>query len=160
MALSLKSKITSAAFFILTISLVNCSEPSKESTEKNEAVKDSVSCEKPPLNPNGDSELSLLMRDMVKNSEDLRKQVQNGKLDGTFPEKFFKIYTAKPTDSDTKKESFKAYADNYLSSLRKLYDSPKEELNTNYNSLINACASCHSEHCPGPLRKIHKLILN
>ncbi len=160
MDLSLKSKITSAAFFILTISLVNCSEPSKESTEKNEAVKDSVSCEKPPLNPNGDSELALLMREMMKNSESLRTMVQEGKLPDELPAEFLKIHTAKPTDSDTKKASFNAFADNYLSRLEKLYSSPKEQLNENYNSLIEACASCHSEHCPGPLKAINKLKLN
>jgi hypothetical protein len=157
MALSLKNKVSIVSIFTAIILLSNCGQNKEE--EKSESTSDTASCAIPSINPNGDSELSLLMRDMVKNSETLRIQVQNGKLEGTFPEAFFKIYTAKPTDSDTKKESFKVYADNYLSSLKKLYDSPKEELNENYNSLINACASCHSEHCPGPMRKINKLKL-
>lgn len=122
------------------------------------AKKDSIttSCNK-PLNPNGDSELALLMRDMMHSSENMKEMVKQGKLPDKFPEEFMKIHTAKPTDSDTKKASFDGYASNYIYNLQTLYNSPKAELTQNYNAVINACVSCHTEHCPGPLKAINKL---
>ncbi|MCW3083157.1 MAG: hypothetical protein JWP12_523 [Bacteroidetes bacterium] len=111
------------------------------------------------MNPNGDSELALLMRDMMHSSENMKAMIREGKLPDTFPEAFMKIHTAKPTDSDTKKASFDAFADNYLNNLHALYNSPKDkhELTQNYNAVVNACVSCHTEHCPGPLKAINKL---
>lgn len=111
------------------------------------------------MNPNGDSELALLMRDMMHSSENMKAMIKEGKLPDTFPEAFMKIHTAKPTDSDTKKASFDAFADNYLNNLHTLYNSPKDkhELTQNYNAVVNACVSCHTEHCPGPLKAINKL---
>ena len=77
----------------------------------------------------------------------------------TFPEEFLKIHTAKPTDSETKKASFEGFASNYVMSLKGLYSSSKEDLNKNYNAVVEACVSCHQEHCPGPLKAINKLKL-
>jgi len=156
MVLSLKNKfliILSLLSFVVL--LVQCSDGNKQSEEKAKA--DSLaSCVK-PMNPNGDSELSLLMREMVNSAESLKEMVQKGDLPKEFPEAFLKIHTAKPTDSETKKASFEGYANNYISNLHLLYSSPKEELEQNYNAVITACVSCHSEHCPGPLKKINSL---
>ena len=60
-------------------------------------------------------------------------------------------------DSETKKASFDGFASNYIDNLQILYHSPKEDLTRNYNAVITACANCHSEHCPGPLKAINQL---
>lgn len=156
MALFLKNKfvvITVLMFFVLV--LVQCSNSEKQSSEKIKT--DSASCTKKPLNPNGDSELALLMREMKSSSESLKEKIKQGGLPEKFPEEFFKIHTAKPTDSETKKASFDGFADSYLNNLQTLFHSPKEDLTKNYNAVITACANCHSEHCPGPLKAINKL---
>lgn len=156
MVLLLKNKIAiiSSLLFIVLL-LVQCSNNNNKVEEKAKA--DSLaSCIK-PLNPNGDSELSILMREMVHSAESLKEMVKKGELPETFPEAFLKIHTAKPTDSETKKASFEGFANNYISNLHLLYNSPKEELTQNYNAVITACISCHGEHCPGPLGKINKL---
>src|SRR4051812_5644352 len=106
MALSLRNKFS--IFFLLfafVLLMADCSGDQKK--EKTEAVqKDSLAnCQK-PLNPNGDSELALLMRDMMSSAGNLREMVKQGNLPKEFPEAFLKIHTAKPTDSDTKKASF------------------------------------------------------
>ena len=156
MALFLKNKfvvITILVFFVLI--LVQCSNGEKQSREKIKT--DSASCTKKPLNPNGDSELALLMREMKSSSESLREKIKQGNLPEKFPKEFLKIHTAKPTDSETKKASFDGFADSYLNNLQTLFHSPKEDLTKNYNAVITACANCHSEHCPGPLKAINKL---
>jgi cytochrome c556 len=156
MVLSLKNKFTAVSFLLSAVLfLANCSDGSQKEAEKAKA--DSLaSCNK-PINPNGDSELAVLMREMMGSASNLREMIKQGNLPDKFPEAFLKIHTAQPTDSDTKKESFDAFASNYISNLQALYSSPKEDLTKNYNAVINACASCHSQHCPGPLKAINKL---
>lgn len=159
MVLSLKNKflvIVSLLFFVLL--LAKCSGKNEKTTAE-ETKNDSTSCSAKPLNPNGDSELALLMRKMLHSSENLKEMIKQGNLPKEFPEEFLKIHTAKPTDSETKKRSFEGFANNYLSNLEMLYNSPKDELTQNYNAVITACVSCHSEHCPGPLKAINKLKL-
>lgn len=156
MVLLLKNKFA-VVFALLTfcLFLVNCSGENKIPEEQSKA--DSLaSCNK-PLNPNGDSELALLMREMMGSASNLKEMIKKGNLPEKFPEEFLKIHTAQPTDSDTKKESFNDFASNYISNLQALYNSPKEDLTKNYNAVITACASCHSQHCPGPLKAINKL---
>jgi cytochrome c556 len=153
----LKNK-KSVLFFLslFVLFLVNCSGEA-EKKEKEKAKADSIaSCTK-PVNPNGDSELAVLMREMMNSASSMREMIKQGSVPQKFPEEFLKIHTARPTDSDTKKESFEGFANNYISNLQALYNSPKEDLPKNYNAVVNACASCHSEHCPGPLKAINKL---
>ncbi|MBL7883682.1 MAG: hypothetical protein JNL69_06410 [Bacteroidia bacterium] len=158
MVLSLKNKITVFSFLIVFILLLaNCSGNSdKVQSEQSDKKED---CSK-PLNPNGDSELALLMRKMMHTSESLKEMIKQGNLPKEFPEEFLKIHTAQPTDSETKKESFDAFASNYISNMKLLFESPKDELTKNYNAVITSCVSCHSEHCPGPLKAINKLKIN
>jgi cytochrome c556 len=155
--LSLRNKFSVISFLLLvSFVLANCSDNSKQK-EAEKAKKDSIaSCAK-PVNPNGDSELSLLMREMMSSASNLKEMVKQGNVPKEFPEAFLKIHTAQPTDSDTKKASFDDFANNYISNLQTLYNSPKEDLTKNYNAVVNACASCHSQHCPGPLKAINKL---
>lgn len=153
MALSLKNKFSIIILFVFfSFFLFDC-------TEKKEgkiSFQDTTNCAK-PLNPNGDSELALLMREMMKSSESLKDAINKGNLPKEFPEAFLKIHSAKPTDSETKKESFNVFADNYIDNLKILYGSNKSNIIQNYNAVVSACISCHTEHCPGPIKAIVKL---
>jgi hypothetical protein len=156
--LSLKNKLSVLSLlFIFVLLLANCSGDQNNEKNNEASQKDSIADCAKPLNPNGDSELALLMREMMSSASNMREMVKQGNLPKEFPEAFLKIHTAKPTDSDTKKASFEGFADNYISHLHALYNSPKEDLTKNYNAVVNACASCHSQHCPGPLKAINKL---
>jgi cytochrome c556 len=158
MALSLKNKFFVVSSLLLFIfSFVQCSTSTENKTAEKVKNDSSASCTSKSVNPNGSSELSLLMRKMLHTSESLKEMIKEGNLPKEFPEEFLKIHTAKPTDSETKKASFDGYAENYLSNLHTLYNSPKTELTSNYNAVINSCVSCHTEHCPGPLKAINKL---
>lgn len=157
MVLLLKNKIlVILSLLVVVFFLENCSD-NKQKLAEEKIKADSISSCTKPVNPNGDSELALLMRDMMSSASNLREMIKQGNVPKSFPEAFLKIHTAKPTDSDTKKASFDNFANNYISNLQTLYTSPKEDLAKNYNAVVNACASCHSEHCPGPLKAINKL---
>ena len=160
MGLLLKNKffviITLLCFVVL---LSRCNNSDKKPINETPST-DTATCSSKKVNPNGDSELALLMRKMLQSSASLKEMIKEGKLPDKFPEEFLKIHTAKPTDSETKKASFDGFATNYLENLNTLYHSPKEELTKNYNAVINSCVSCHSEHCPGPIKAIKKLTIS
>ena len=155
MVSSLKSKLIVLSTLFLLVLYTNCTEDT--SAKKSQAIDSTACSETPQLNPNGDSELAILMRKMMLRSESLKEMVKKGTLPKEFPEEFIKIHTAQPTDSETKKASFDGFATNYLSNMKILFASPIEERIKNYNAVINACVTCHSEHCPGPLKVINKL---
>lgn len=159
MALSLKNKFVLGAFSVLAIFLFNCGGNYDKKQEEIAEKKDTANCVKPPVNPNGDSELALLMRAMRDTAASFKEMILAGKVPDRFPEVFLKIHTAKPTDSETKKTSFDGFADGYLSALKNLSKSNAGNAKDNYNSLVQACVNCHSEHCPGPLSAIRKLKL-
>lgn len=110
------------------------------------------------VNPNGSSELSLMMREMYTHTAAARKALDENKV-APYPESFLNIKTAKPTDEETKKEYYNTFADLYLQSLENYKNSDKKNLQRNYTALINTCLGCHSSHCPGPVPKIKKLQL-
>jgi cytochrome c556 len=110
------------------------------------------------MNPNGSSELSLLMRKMEKQLVDARPEVLNDKYRGTYPAEFDKLKTAAPTDAETKTEYYNVFADLYTSSVKSLYASKKYQVQA-YNNVVNACLACHSQHCPGPVGRIRKLMI-
>jgi cytochrome c556 len=155
MVLLLKNKFS--IIFCLLLSVFLLAECSGENKKSGQTRTDSIAACSKPLNPNGDSELSVLMREMMNSAGNMKEMIKQGNLPDKFPEEFVKIHTAQPTDADTKKESFEGFASNYISNLRALYSSPKGDLTKNYNAVINSCASCHSQHCPGPLKAINKL---
>ena len=155
---SLKNKFSLLLLFGVSVFfLAQCAQEKDENKKAAEVKTDTTSCTKKPVNPTGDSELALLMRDMLHSSESLKEMVKQGKLPEKFPEVFLKIHTAKPTDSATKHDSFDAFATNYIDNLQLLYKSPSKDLSKNYNAVINSCLSCHEEHCPGPIKTINKL---
>lgn len=109
-------------------------------------------------NPNGSSELSLLMRKMYDHTVEAKKALEQKKV-APSPRSLTTLKTAAPTDSETKNQYYDTFADIYLQSLDAYNHSGKKTLTKNYNALINSCLACHSSHCPGPVPKIKKLLL-
>ncbi|MBN8692056.1 MAG: hypothetical protein J0L69_02615 [Bacteroidetes bacterium] len=158
MVLSLKNKLVIGALIFVGLLLLNCSREKETKIETAEKT-DSISCAKPPINPNGDSELALLMRAMRDSTKSFKEMIMAGKVPAKFPDVFLKIHSAAPTDSETKKPSFDGFATAYLNSLTQLSKSKTSDAKLNYNAVVQACENCHSEHCPGPISTIRKLKL-
>ena len=71
---------------------------------KQEVITDASLVEVSETNPNGDSELALLMRKMFEDGEDIKKLITNN--EGNITEEYIaeleKIHTAIPTDANVK----------------------------------------------------------
>lgn len=112
---------------------------------------------KRPINPNGDSELALLMRDMFTESDSLKQLVEEGKqLSGL--RKYQEIHSAIPTDSTVRGPVFEAFAQNYIQSIKALEASDSASI-FNFNHMVDQCMNCHTEFCPGPKKRIKKLYI-
>jgi hypothetical protein len=134
-----------AVVFFLLLGLSSCSHDAKEQAKK------------PSLNPNGDSELALLMRDMFTESDSLKQLVLDGKqLSGL--KKYQEIHSAVPTDPDASGPMFEAFATSYIESIKALEASDSTAI-FNFNNMVDQCMNCHTEFCPGPKKRIKKLYI-
>jgi hypothetical protein len=112
------------------------------------------------INPNGDSELALLMRQMFDEGMVTKQQI----IEGEVPEikvEYVKMHTAQATEPE--KVARPEYA-----SFAKACEQAAEDLETAdvsqrvnaYQSLVATCMNCHQAMCPGPMVKIKKLYLS
>ncbi|MCR9289233.1 hypothetical protein OAF63_01435 [Saprospiraceae bacterium] len=112
-----------------------------------------------PLNPNGDSELALLMREMFDDGMRIKEQIKKGetpKVSKVFKE----IHTVEATEPEkANSPEFEVFADAYLSSLEGLKNAASPHIPQSYNGVVESCMNCHRAMCPGPMVRIKKLYL-
>lgn len=99
-------------------------------------------------NPNGDSELAVLMRLFVDDLRDLRPLLEAGqpvkKLHGTYR----KMRCAWPTNPSERNEAYDARAVAFLGLVKAFDAAPGKD---SYNGIIAGCIACHSQSCGGPI---------
>jgi len=112
------------------------------------------------INPNGDSELALLMREMFEDGMRVKQQV----LDGKTPKitcDYVRIHSATATQPEkVATPNFAAHAQAYEASANALLVAEGPERGNAYQSMVGACMSCHQSMCPGPMVKIKKMYLS
>lgn len=162
-----KSYLLSALALFIGIVFYSCSQGNTSNELPTQTSKDSLALstkdsttatpEGNYQDPNQASELALLMRNMYKDSEQMKKAVLAGKLPEDLREKFKKMHSAVATEADMKDAAFSAMADVFLKNMDKLYDD-KNQIE-DYNILVQSCLACHQNHCPGPISRIKKLTI-
>ena len=112
---------------------------------------------KRPLNPNGDSELALLMRAMFDEAQQIQQQIaEHQPL--SFNLEHEKILTATATvPAKAASDKYQAHAASYLQSIEALRLAPVAEQHSLYQDMVGNCMSCHKALCPGPMMRIKKL---
>lgn len=122
----------------------------------------SVSCDEKPqiINPNGDSELALLMREMHTDGMKTKQQL----LDGKTPEievKYEKLFTAKATEpKKVASPEYAAYATIYETAVKNFLERSGNAQIDSYKTMVDACMNCHQQICPGPMVKIKRMYLS
>ncbi len=120
----------------------------------------SIGCvnEKKPLNPNGDSELAVLMREMYEDGVKMKSRIEKGRTPSISVD-HEEILSANPTDIEqVDNPEYRTYAAAYLGiidALKKAKTSADAE--NLYDNMVQSCANCHKALCPGPLVRIAKL---
>jgi hypothetical protein len=147
----MKTELRTIAGLLLVFTLaVSCAEKKQEPSAGEEQVQK-------PLNPNGDSELALLMREMFDEAQLIKTQIDNGDPVEVNVE-HEKILTAHATEPEkAASEEYRAFAGLYLKSIESLRSANAEEAGAIYSNVVVNCMACHKELCPGPVVKIKKL---
>jgi len=114
-------------------------------------------------NPNGDSELSALMRSMHADLEIIRQAIMNGALPESFPGGHERIRCSWPTDLDARNPVFDVLAQGYIRDYSALANSKqgesREVLADRFERVVQGCVTCHENSCRGPIPMIRKLSL-
>lgn len=112
-----------------------------------------------PLNPNGDSELAVLMRQLYEDGVRVKEQVKKGEP-VSIQVDFEQIMTAKSTDPEKMQgPDFPHFATSYVEAMKALRDAPPAEAQDKYSAMVATCMNCHKNSCPGPIVRIKKLML-
>lgn len=146
------------SFFLFSCNNENCE---KENCDKEKSSCSTDEVEVSEINPNGDSELALLMRKMFEEGEDIKKLITNN--EGNITEEYIaeleRIHTATPTDADVKTPEFEAYTNLMIDEANLLFSNDSNRVQ-GFNNLVNRCINCHQSFCPGPIKRIKKLTIN
>lgn len=125
-------------------------------SESGETNKPSPAVSK-PLNPNGDSELALLMREMFEDGERMKQDILDGKVPKIGVD-YEAVLTAAATEPEkAASDAYHAFALTYIETMKAIEKADPEEAATLYVSMVKTCMDCHTQLCPGPKRRIRKL---
>jgi hypothetical protein len=107
-----------------------------------------------PRNPNGDSELSALMRVFVDDLIAARAALEAGRAPLPLREVHRRMRCAWHTKEDTRNETYDALAKGYLAEVGRFDAAPDRE---RFNGIVQSCVACHGVFCGGPLDLIEGL---
>lgn len=142
-------------FLFSALFFFSCSENKESDRSENTAVVDSTS-----VNPNGDSELAILMRKMVVFTQNTKDSIEKKKNLPPYPKEFDRIFFAKKTDRSIDASIFNAHAQNYLKHVENLYSTKTNDTISKFNAMITSCVSCHENFCGGPIKRIKKFYIS
>lgn len=105
------------------------------------------------------SELALLMRQMAAHADSAKASIARGdKHLPPYPRAVSTLLTATPTkDMHIDPITFPTFGKDYQAKVRTLYKVKPADRPRAYNALVQACANCHTTHCPGPMMRIKKM---
>jgi len=101
------------------------------------------------------SELSSMMRDMVDFSKAAKQSLADGKTIDSIPSHFWGLKEAHATRDEHLEKPFQDMTAPYLNALKGIERADSQMYF--YNASIDACKSCHSVYCGGPMEIINQL---
>ena len=101
------------------------------------------------------SELSQMMRDMVSWSKETKRLLSKGEIIDDVPQSFYDLANQKATRDEHKEAAFQGMVPEYLETLKGI--DRKDSQQYYYYASIQACKTCHSVYCGGPLSVIDQL---
>lgn len=103
------------------------------------------------------SPLAQLMRDMTAFADSTKQHISRGEELLPFPTAFKDMVTVESTPGMVDHRTFDPFAFSYLHQLDSLYNVVPTQRQQAFDELIQYCAACHGQVCPGPLVRIKKL---
>lgn len=109
------------------------------------------------INPNGDSELALLMRAMYDDAAQMKEAIERGEQPKSSVD-HSKMLTASATEPEkAASDTYKTWAQSYLHTVEALKNGDLEMAPDLFDNMVNNCMGCHTDLCPGPKMRIRNL---
>ena len=144
-----------AFVIIVSLAIFSCGE-NKETVSEDSAKK----CAMPSsVNPNGDSELALLMREMADWTDSCKAAITSGREVPAAPANLKTLHTAKRTDPNIDEKIFSSMASLYQSRVTDFQTATDANRAQLFNAMVQGCISCHENFCHGPLVRINKMMI-
>ena len=140
-------------YVLLVFSVVFLSCNQNKSEEKKE------NCEKPKeeFQMYEASEMATLMEQMYVHNAQLREKISKKDSLGNLPDYFLKISKAAMTKGKERDAFFNKKAAVFIKAQSEIYTSKNKK--ESFNTMVNACISCHEVKCGGPIDRIKTLYL-
>lgn len=111
-------------------------------------------------NPNGDSELAILMRTMMQSGKTMKNEIENKLPISPYPSEIKSMTTAKQTDGMIEDRAiFNALANFHIITLDSIYIK-KTNPTVQFNHMVKSCVDCHENYCHGPIPAIKQLYIS
>lgn len=138
-------------FILLCIFMSQCTDqdPAQVNTVRQEIY-----------NPNGDSELALLMRYMYDDCMRVKEDLIMGQLSSIQfdPQSIFTAHATEPEKAAS--DTYKEMGLTYLAAHEAFEAAPVDQRQEYFQAMVVTCIACHKQICPGPVSKISKLYLD
>jgi hypothetical protein len=136
---------------IVTLLFLSCNQ--KKSEVEN------ATCEKPKeeLKMYVASEMAVLMEQMYVHNNQLREKIIKNDSLGEMPKYFLNISEATMTKGKDRDDFFNKKAGFFLKTQSEIYDSKNTK--ESFNTMVDACISCHEVKCGGPIARIKTLYI-
>lgn len=103
------------------------------------------------------SEMAILMEQMYVYNVQLRDKIIKKKSLGKLPDYFSKISKATMTKGKERDAFFNEKASVFIKAQSEIYKSKNTK--ESFNTMVNACISCHEVKCGGPIERIKTLYI-
>ena len=129
------------------------------SCNHNKSAEENPTCEKPKeaLQMYKASEMAILMEQMYVHNKQLREKIIKNDSLGELPKYFLNISVATMTKGKERDDFFNTKTGFFLKRQTEIYSSKNKE--KSYNTMVNACISCHEVKCGGPIDRIKTLYI-
>ena len=140
-------------YLVLVFSVLFLSCNSNKSEEKK------VNCEKPKeeFQMYEASEMATLMEQMYVHNAQLREKIIKNDSLGQLPDYFSKIASATMTKGKERDAFFNEKAPFFIKAQTAIYTSKNAK--KSFNTMVDACISCHEVKCGGPIERIKTLYI-
>ena len=134
-----------------SVLFLSCNQnKSEEKKENNEKPKDEFQMYEA-------SEMATLMEQMYVHNAQLREKIIKKDSLGSLPEYFSKISEATMTKGKERDAFFTEKAAVFIKAQAEIYTSNNTK--ESFNTMVNACISCHEVKCGGPIERIKTLYI-
>jgi len=139
--------------FIMINACGDGATPAPAATEEKQNTSSSIA----DLEDHKVSPLAQLMRDMTAFADSTKQRLLRGEDLLPYPADFKDMITAESTPGMVDHRTFDPFAFSYLNQLDSLYKALPAQREQAFDELVQYCAACHGQVCPGPLVRIKKL---